>query len=468
MRIAYLTGEYPRVTDTFIQREVAALRELGKADQSTVQTFSVRSPKASGSLSPAQQKERDRTTYLLPPNALKLLVAHATLLVGNPKRYLQALVLAWKTRQLGIRGSLYQLIYFLEAGLLAKQMQNQGIEHLHNHFGDSSCTVAMLASALSDIGYSFTLHGPGIFFEPHRWRLDEKIHRARFVSCISNFCRSQTMVFAPWDDWAKLHIVHCGIDPKQFTPDSTTTSPEQTSQDARETAGPQLLFVGRLAAAKGLPILLEGLADLKRMYPTVQLTVVGDGTDRQALESQTTKLGLTEHVTFVGYQSPESVRRYLQGSDVFVMSSFAEGVPVVLMEALMAGVPVVATQIAGVSELVEEGVNGFLVPPSDPLTLSARLQTLLADAELRQRFGEQGKLKVSQSFNINREAEKLYRLISTAISKGSAVTGSAVTSSAMAVNPAVNPTVVQSLEGLVDEGESLQKASSTNPPVECS
>lgn len=412
MRIAYLTGEYPRVTDTFIQREVAALRQHGAADGTTVQTFSVRSPQSTASLSEDQQEERDRTSYLLPAKPWELLSAHAQLLIAQPKQYFQSLSLAWKTRQLGVRGTLYQLIYFLEAGILAHRLHQQDITHLHNHFGDSSCTVAMLASALGRFSYSFTLHGPGVFFEPHRWRLDEKISRAKFVSCISYFCRSQTMIFAPLAAWPNLHIIHCGVDPQQFMPDSAVSKAVSKPVSADESVAAQrLLFVGRLAAAKGLPILLQSLAVLRLSCPNIQLTVVGDGPDRAELASQVQSLGLAAQVEFVGYQSPAAVRGYLQAADVFVMSSFAEGVPVVLMEAMMSGVPVVATQIAGVSELVEDGINGFLVPPSDAQALSDRIQKLLADAELRQRLGAQGQLKVAQEFNIYHETKKLYQLM---------------------------------------------------------
>ena len=406
MKIAYLTGEYPRVTDTFIQREVAALRRYGEADGTTVDTFSVRYPKGADTLSEQQKKERDRTSYLLPPNPLEIIKSHAKLLARAPKRYLQALSLAWKTRQLGVRGTLYQLIYFLEAGLLASRLQAQNITHIHNHFGDSSGTVTMLAAALAGLDYSFTLHGPGIFFEPTRWQLTEKIRRAKFVSCISYFCRSQTMIFAPWEAWNNLHIVHCGIEPELF-------EDAQDGDCSGERTGQRLLYVGRLAAAKGLPVLLQSLATLKLERPDIQLTVVGDGEDRAALEAKAKALNLESNVTFVGYQSPEQVRSHLAASDVFVMSSFAEGVPVVLMEAMMAGLPVVATQIAGISELVEDDVNGFLVPPSNAEALTSKIAALLADDDLRSRFGAQGRLKVSQEFNIHHEAKKLYRLLTS-------------------------------------------------------
>jgi len=417
MRIAYLTGEYPRVTDTFIQREVAALRQHGKADGTTVHTFSVRKPKASDALSKAQQQARDNTSYLLPVNPLELLIAHFTLLITQPIRYFQALVLAWQTRQLGIRGTLYQLIYFTEAGLLAHRLKKQDITHLHNHFGDSSCTVAMLAAALGSFDYSFTLHGPGIFFEPLRWQLTEKISRAKFVSCISYFCRSQTMIFAPWESWPNLHIVHCGVDPDQFmqtekpSTDSSSSGLLSSEPQPIDAKGQRLLYVGRLAAAKGMPILIKSMTALKLSCPEIHLTVVGDGEDRAELEKRAQTLGLGDHIDFVGYQTPDAVREYLQVSDIFVMSSFAEGVPVVLMEAMMSGLPVVATQIAGVSELVEDEVNGFLVPPSDVGSLTQKIQMLLADESLRKRLGDRGQQKVSQEFNIYHEAKKLYQLI---------------------------------------------------------
>lgn len=395
MRIAYLTGTYPRATDTFIQREVAGLRSHAV----DTHTFAVRCPDDKHIVGPEQASEREKTFYILPANVVSLLQAHVSLLLKSPKRYLGAIALALKTRQPDLKGLLYQLFYFVEAGVLAHQIQKKDIDHLHNHFGNTSCSVAMLASALGGFTYSFTLHGPAIFFEPKRWRIDEKIKRASFVSCISNYCRSQAMVFAPYACWDKFHIIHCGVTPSQF------------SQKVHQGQGNRLLFVGRLAAVKGLPMLLESLSNLKATMPNISLTVVGDGPDRTLLESLTAELGLQKHVTFVGYKSQAEVRQYLQETDVFTLPSFAEGVPVVLMEAMMSGVPVVATQIAGVSELVEDGVSGFLVPPSDVKGLGDRIETLLADGALRQRMGAQGAVKVREQFDIEQESKKLATLM---------------------------------------------------------
>jgi glycosyltransferase involved in cell wall biosynthesis len=261
----------------------------------------------------------------------------------------------------------------------------------------------MLASALGGFTYSFTMHGPAEFYEPKYWRIDTKVRRAKFVACISHFARSQAMVFAPQEAWNKLHVVHCGVSPEQFTPVK------------HERRGSRLLFVGRLAAVKGLPVLLEAVAQLAKQRPDLTLVVAGDGPDRAKLEAQARRLDIAPNVEFRGYQSQAQVRELLQQTDVFAMASFAEGVPVVLMEAMAAGVPVVATRIAGVPELVDDGVSGFLVPPGEPLTLAEKIELLLDEPATRNHFGAAGRKKVEREFNIATEAEKLCRILTTAL-----------------------------------------------------
>lgn len=390
--IAYVTGEYPRATDTFVQREVSELRKLGLE----VTTVSIRRTSAEHHVGPEQKAEAANTHCLLPPNLITLLAAHAGALLRSPARYFASIREAWRTRQPGLKGTLYQTFYFAEAGLVVRILRRHDCDHLHNHFANSSCSVAMLASVMGGIPFSFTMHGPAIFFEPMLWRIDRKIARAKFVACISHFCRSQGMTFSPPEQWHKLRIVHCGVDLTQF---------ESRNHKGR---GTRLTYVGRLAAVKGLPVLLDALATLPE---DVGLTVVGDGLDRKMLEQQTSDLGLDRRVEFVGYQSQSSVRDILAGTDVFVMASFAEGVPVVLMEAMAAGVPVVATRIAGVGELVEDGVGGFLVPPGDAASLSRKLAELIDDPALRQRIGLAGREKVAADFDIRREARWLYELL---------------------------------------------------------
>ncbi len=397
LRIAYLTGEYPRATDTFIQREVAELRKQGFE----VETTSIRRTGVEHLVGSEQKEEAARTFYVLraATNPLTSLRAHLRAL-RKPGTYFRALRLAWQTSPGGIRATLYQLFYFAEAVVLAAYLQDKCVRHLHNHIAKASCTVAMLCHEISGIPYSFTLHGPDIFFEPIRWRLDEKIARASFTACISDFCRSQGMSFAHCDHWDRMHVVHCGIEPGRYA-------------EVGDRAGNRLLFVGRLAAVKGLPVLFEALKAVIAQRPDTYLTLIGDGPDRAMLEVEARAMDLSDHVTFAGYKSQSEVAEVLQQVDALVLPSFAEGVPVVLMEAMAAGLPVVATQIAGIPELVEQGESGILVPPGDEKALEAAILRVLSDPSQAADMGARGRVKVARDFNIKAEAGWLGQLIRT-------------------------------------------------------
>ncbi|MGJ4940731.1 glycosyltransferase [Bradyrhizobium sp. HKCCYLS1011] len=369
------------------------LRSLGYH----VQTFSIRKPPATENVSAEVEAIRRSTIYLLPP--ANLLRAHLTQLFSSPKRYLSALSLAIRTCPPGFRALLRQAAYFAEAAMLARLMRKHSLSHLHNHFSDSSCSVAAIAAELGGFTFSFTMHGPSEFLEPRLWWIDEKVRRALFVNCISHFCRSQAMLFSPVDCWDKLMIVHCGVEPDLF---------ELRQHTGR---GKKLLFVGRLAAAKGLPILLDALAKLD----DVSLEIAGDGPDRLMLIEQARRLGISERVHFLGYQSQAQVRDLLKQADIFVLTSFAEGVPVVLMEAMAAGVPVITTRIAGIPELVEDGKSGLLISPGDAGATAAAIHQLVEDPSLRTRLATAGRRKVEQEFDIGAEARRFAAILARAL-----------------------------------------------------
>lgn len=395
--IAYLTGEYPKVSHTFIAREIAALRGQGVR----VLTCTIRRAAEKDVVGADQQAEAAATFCVLAAakSPRRLLGSHLAVLRRAPRRWFAALRLAWRIRPPGTKAALWQLFYFAEAAVLAEHLRGQGVVHLHNHFASSSCSVAMLASEMSGIPFSVTIHGPTELFEAAHWRLDEKIARARFVACISHFCRSQAMLFSDQAHWGKLRIVHCGVTPANYG-----TRP-------RATFGQHVLFVGRLDAVKGVPLLLEAFAAARARHPEARLTVVGDGPARAALEAQAAALGIAGATTFTGYRSQEEVAALLEEADMLVLPSFAEGLPVVLMEAMASRIPVIASGVAGVPELVQDGVSGFVVPAGDVETLTVRLEKLLADPELCRRMGEAGRVKVEAEFDIGREAVWLAQIL---------------------------------------------------------
>jgi len=400
-RVLYFATEYPRATDTFIQREIAALRSHGVV----VESMAARSPDDQHVVGEEQRLERDRTRYILPPSVGSLLKDHLGLVTRSPGRYVRALKLALRTARPGIRGHLFQLFYFAEAGAVAARLRDEEFDHLHSHFGDVSTSIAMLASELAGVRFSFTLHGPGVFFEAHTWRLDTKIERAAFVSCISWFCRSQAQLLSSEESGPKLHIVHCGVDVNRYV--------DRSAEEARPlgTSGPiRLAFVGRLDHVKGLTVLFEALAEVAKSRPEVHLEVAGDGPKRRDFERAAARMALSDRVKFLGYVSQSEVADLLARSDIYVLPSFAEGVPVVLMEAQASGLPAVATKVGGVGELVLNNKTGFLVSPGDVLELAARIDQLAGDPEMRQRFGAAGRAKVTAEFASKTEAGRLAAL----------------------------------------------------------
>lgn len=397
MAVAYFTHQYPRATDTFIQREVEYLRLHGLE----VRTYSVRRSGSEHDVSESIREEKRRTRYLLPVNPLSLIAKNLSALIRSPLRYVAAFRLALRTSRPGLRGLVLQIAYFQEAVLLASRLRSDGIKHLHNHLGDNSGTATLLASLLAQVSYSITFHGPHIFFDPTHWALREKVRHARFIFCISHYCRSQIMLFSDAADWGKLKIVHCGVDTRRLFPVATRARAEK------------MLYTGRLSVEKGLSVLFESLKLLRDAGRNFELTLVGDGADRDKLQALAREIAIDRHLVFAGYRSQEEVGEYLRRSDIFILPSFAEGVPVSLMEAMATGIPVVATNVGGVAELVESERTGLLVPPADSAALAQAIARYQDDHELRLRVVSHGRERVIQQFNIEIEGQKLLDYFST-------------------------------------------------------
>ena len=259
----------------------------------------------------------------------------------------------------------------------------------------------MLASQLSKIPFSQTIHGSGIFYHPEKWALGEKISRSAFTRCISDFCKSQCMVFSPYQDWHKLHVVHCIIDEIYFS--------EPLSIPAEE---PRLVIIGRLDPIKGHLLLLEAAAYLFQKNIRFKLCVIGDGPLRPAIEKNIDENKLEKHVELLGWRGNEEVKQQILRSQAVICSSFNEGLPVVLIESLALRRPVVAPWISGIPELVKNGVNGFLFPPGSLKGLALAIEKLLeSDQKTLHEMGERGSQQIKTEFNTQVEINKLASLI---------------------------------------------------------
>ncbi|GHC79682.1 colanic acid biosynthesis glycosyltransferase WcaL [Pseudorhodoferax aquiterrae] len=395
MKIAYLVNHYPKVSHTFIRREILALERQGfEVTRLAVRGWDDAVPDAD------DQAEQARTRYLLRRGAAELAPAMLAMLVSAPGRFLAALGLALRMGRRADRPLPLHLVYFAEACLAHRWLARLQVRHLHAHFGTNSAEVAMLVTALGGPPYSFTVHGPDEFDKPEFLHLGEKIRRSRFVVAITSFCRSQLYRWVDAAHWDKVKVVHCGL--------------ERAFHEASEpppASGNRLVCVGRLSEQKGHLLLIEAAKRLADAGIAFELVLAGDGELRPQIEARIAQLQLQQHIRITGWISSNQVREEIIGSRALVLASFAEGLPVVVMEAFALRRPVVSTRIAGIPELVEQGNNGWLVPPGDVSALAEAMQTCLqCSLDQVAAMGDAAFRAVRREHDIDTEAAKLAQL----------------------------------------------------------
>ncbi|MBD2231250.1 glycosyltransferase family 4 protein [Phormidium tenue] len=393
--IAYLTNQYPKVSHSFIRREIAALEAQGI----TVARFSIRS--CAHELVDADDiDELDKTQVVLDQRWINLLAGAGRVVVQRPLAFLMALGLALRLGFKNENGTVYHLAYLAEACVLLGWFESAGIDHVHAHFGTNSTTVAMLCQALGGPPYSFTVHGPEEFDRVRAISLTEKIKRAEFVVAISSFGKSQLYRWSALEDWPKIHVVRCGLD-QTYLAQEFRPIPKKS----------HFVCVARLSEQKGHLLLLEAVRQLLQKGYNFTVALVGDGEMRSQIEQIVTTYELQNCVSITGWASSDAVKAELLRAQALVLPSFAEGLPVVIMEALALGRPVITTTIAGIPELVETGVNGWLVVPGSVESLvEAMGAALTTTAPSLEAMGQAGLKKVAQQHSADREAHSLARL----------------------------------------------------------
>lgn len=399
MIIAYLVNQYPKVSHSFIRREIAGVEAHGLP----VKRYALRSCEAE-LVDPEDVQELNKTHILLAEGAFPLLLGFVVVALTRFSRWLQALRLTLKLGQRhSERGLIPYFAYLVEACRLLQLCQRDRVDHIHAHFGTNSATVAMLCNLLGGPTYSFTVHGPEEFDHPYELGLTEKIHRAAFVVAISSFGRSQLYRWCNYADWAKIQIIHCGLD-QRFVELDSQAIPE----------APNLVCVGRLCEQKGQSLLIEAIKQLVDDGYNPHLTLVGDGDMRPDIEDLIQCYSLSNRVKITGWAAGDQVKKHLLNSRVMVLPSFAEGLPVVIMEALALGRPVISTSVAGIPELVETGVNGWLVVAGSVKDLVVAMRAALdyAPGQL-ETMGKAGITRVQQNHTVKVEAGKLVALFET-------------------------------------------------------
>ena len=398
--VAYIVKSWPRLSETFILNEVAALERQGVS----LRIFSIKEPNREP-VHDGVAQVRAKVTYLdLPRHWTSALPANARSFWRWPGRYCRALVEASATV---IRHRhLAALRHFLKAGYLADMLFREPVAHLHAHFATSPSLVAMFTHQLTGVPYSLTAHAKDIYVNrPDLIRAE--IGRAQAVVTCTDYNRRYLLSRFSSACGGKLRCIYHGLDLSQF---------EFRGPAARDTGPPLILSVARLVEKKGLSDLIAAAEILRRRGRSFRVEIIGNGALRQALEARIGEFALNDRVRLLGAQSHEAVHQAYHRASVFALPCVVtangdrDGIPNVLLEAMASGVPVVATRVSGIPELIESERDGLLVEPNSPEKLADAIDRLLEHPELGEWLVRAARSKIEAHFSVEDGARQLLDL----------------------------------------------------------
>lgn len=389
-RVAYIVLRFPTLSETFIVREIGALRARGW-DIAIYPLWRDHPKQVHPDVPPLEPFVRWR--HPLSPVAL---VATGRMALSRPRRVVSSLALVAGEMFRRPRRAIVSLGLFPVIVWMAADLERRGIRHVHAHFASFPTLAALVIRRLTGISYSFTAHAFDLYVDPSF--LPNKVHDATFIVTISEYNRALLQPLA--GDATPVHVVHCGVPIPERLPEH--------QPDGRE-----IVCVARLEEKKGHIYLVEACRILHERGVSLRCTIVGGGPEMSRVRSTISAAGLDPVVRLVGPQTSESVQRYLARATAFVLPSVvtptgnAEGIPVALMEAMAAGVPVVSTTTTGIPELVVDGETGLLVPPRDAVALADAVERLLRDDAVRDRLRESAFRKVGSEFRLEENSRAI-------------------------------------------------------------
>lgn len=389
MRLAYVVSLFPKLSETFILREILELSSRGheitilslKRDLEPIIHEDARA------LIPA-------TVY--PRFGAALFGALVFYLVHEPVTLLR---IVWTVTRAHLRSPsmLARALAVIPVTLpMAKLLRDRNVEHVHAHWATWPALSAWIISRLNGIPYSVTGHAHDLFL-PNPM-LTRKVEDALFFATISEFNRALLLRICGPRARERVRLIRCGLPLARFPFDARA---------GRPSGDPGLVVsVGRLVDYKGFDVLIRACALLRDAGRPVRCRIAGEGPERPRLEELIVALDLGALVELAGGCPQEQVIAMLGRADLFVMASVPgadgqqDGIPIVLMEAMALGVPVVSTRLSGIPELVVDGQTGLLVAPGDAAQLAAAIRRLLDDSRLAASLAAGARLLVEKQYDL--------------------------------------------------------------------
>lgn len=403
--IAVVLKGYPRLSETFIAQEILALQERGLGQH----IVSLRHP-TDRKRHPLHEAITAPVSYL--PEYLHqepLRVWRAWRTVRRWPRYAVA-QRTWRA-DLNRDRTRNRIRRWGQAIVLAAELP-AGIQHLHAHFLHTPASVTRYAAILCGLPWSVSAHAKDIWTTAD-WEKQEKLADCAWAVTCTGFGAQHLsgMAKAAGAPDDRVELLYHGLDLGRFPPPPPSRAPRDGSNPAEPV---RILSVGRAVPKKGYDDLLVALASLPPALHW-RFTHIGGGKLAKALQREAERLGLGDRVEWRGSQAQDAVVQACREADLFVLASKIaadgdrDGLPNVLMEAQTQALPCLSTNVAGIPELIADGVNGVLVPPGDPAALSEALADLIRNPALRSQLGLAGAQNLRQCFSFDNGIDRLAR-----------------------------------------------------------
>jgi colanic acid/amylovoran biosynthesis glycosyltransferase len=395
-KLAYIMSRFPHLPETFILREMIELERLGW--QIALYPLILQRP----AVVHDEARLWLQRARAFPFISIQVLIANIHALLRRPGLYLSLwFQTLWENRT-SLKFLLRAMALFPKSVLIARAMQRENVAHIHAHYATHPALVAYLIHRLTGIPYSITVHAHDIFKE--KPMLVTKLKAAEFIIAISTFNRDY--LIQQVGSWVgdKIHVIHCGVAPEEYTP---ATLPQQPPDRF------EIIHVGSLQPYKGQRYLIQACALLRQQGIPVHCRIVGGGELRSELQKLVVSLGLETAVELIGPKTQEEVKRLLSSAHCYVQPSVVtpsgkmEGIPVALMEAMACGLPVVATALSGIPELIRSGETGYLVPAKDAKALADALTFIYKDPAIAAKTGQAGRAFVAKEFDLHQNTQQL-------------------------------------------------------------
>lgn len=407
-KIAFIFSQFPSYDETFILREIKALKKAGL----NFLIFSLK--KCKDKIIQEDAKEFIKDTLYIPFISGKVILACIHFMVFYPIRF-------WKTFFYVVKGNLKSfdfliktLALFPKSVLFAYKMKKLRIKHLHGQWATHPTTIAVIVSRLSGIPFSFTGHAHDIYVDTTM--LPEKIKEAEFVTtCTQNnkeyllkIIKGYSLATDIKKTEDKIVVSYHGVDISRFK----RANELENGRDGKKF---KILSVGSLLECKGFDVLIDACKILKDKEVDFECVIAGGGPLEKRLKAQVANCGLRDYVKFTGYVTQDKLLPYYKRFDVFALPVKLDihwGIPNVLLEAMASSMPVITTGLPSVPELIKNGKTGFIISEKNPNALAELLINLYQDRRLKEDICRAGFEVIKEKFDIVKNSKSLTDLFS--------------------------------------------------------